>query len=274
MAILSLDEYHPFEHGGGVFDEPKPGILRLTLNRPERWNAVPIAMHDALPALFSRIGDDAGVKAFVLRARGDAFSSGGDVDEGMRTRHAGEVVALHHIAVRIITRLLEIPQLTMCLVNGPAIGFAANLALHFDFIVATDSAYFADPHVAFGTVPGDGAASIWPLLLGPARAKEFLFTGAKLSAQQALAAGMVNRVVARDSLDEAGDELLESALAMAPLAIRLGKMVLNTPLRAQAEQSLNLSMSAEMATLLSEDYRRAVDGFMRHRQFAQDWIGQ
>lgn len=271
---IDLTPYRPYEHDAALFDEPREGILRLTLTRPEKWNPLPQEMHDTLPELFSTIAADRTIEAFVLRGSGGVFSSGGDVKAGMQNRHAGEVVEMHRIAVRIMTRLLEIPQLTLCIVNGPAIGFSANLALHFDFLVASENAYFQETHAAFGTVPGDGSMSIWPLLLGPARAREYLLGGARLDAAEALRLGFVNRVAPLDEVDAVGMELLEGVMAMAPLAVRLGKMVINTPLRAAAEQSLNLSMAAEMATMLSEDFKNSVDTFAATGRWGRDWQGR
>lgn len=273
-SSIDLTPYRPYQHEAALFDEPREGILRLTLTRPEKWNPLPQEMHDTLPELFSTIAADRTIDAFVLRGSGGVFSSGGDVKGGMQNRHAGEVVEMHRIAVRIMTRLLEIPQLTLCIVNGPAIGFSANLALHFDFLVASENAYFQETHAAFGTVPGDGSMSIWPLLLGPARAREYLLGGARLDAAEALRLGFVNRVAPQDEVDAVGMELLEGVMAMAPLAVRLGKMVINTPLRAAAEQSLNLSMAAEMATMLSEDFKNSVDTFAATGRWGRDWEGR
>lgn len=258
---MDLEPYRQFEYGAAEFDEPRDGWLRLTLTRPKKWNPLPQEMHDRLPALFAQIGDDRSVDAFIMRGSGKIFSSGGDVTSGMQDRHAGQVVEMHQIATRIMTRLLEIPQITMCIVNGPALGFAANLAMHFDLLVAADHAYFKDTHTAFGAVPGDGASYMWPLLMGPARAKEFLLGGAELGAEEALRLGFVNRVAPLDEVDAVGDELLESVTSKAPLAVRLGKMAINSPIRAASEEALNLAMAAELATMLSDDFKDAVDGF-------------
>ena len=273
---MDLEPYRQFEYGASEFDEPRDGWLRLTLTRPKKWNPLPQEMHDRLPALFAQIGDDRSVQAFIMRGSGKIFSSGGDVTSGMQNRHAGQVVEMHQIATRIMTRLLEIPQITMCIVNGPALGFAANLALHFDLLVAADHAYFKDTHTAFGAVPGDGASYMWPLLMGPARAKEFLLGGAELGAEEALRLGFVNRVAALDDVDAVGDELLESVTSKAPLAVRLGKMAINSPIRAASEEALNLAMAAEMATMLSDDFKDAVDGFGETGRWpdGDSWKGQ
>lgn len=271
---LELQRYARYGQDGVEFDEPRPGVLRLTLNRPKQWNPIPQRLHDSLPVLFAEIAEDPNLHAFMLRGSGENFSSGGNVDEGMWRRNAGELVQLQHTAVRIITRLLEVPQTTVCVVNGPAIGFAASLALHFDFIVAAEGATFYDSHAAFGAAPGDGLSVVAPLVLGPAIAREVLYAGKKLTAQEAQARGLVNRVVPRERVEEEAFGLLDDLDRMAPLAVRMGKMFVNAPLRAAAEQILNLSIAAEMVTLTSDDYNRAVEGFKKDRRFNQEWEGR
>ena len=250
------------------------GLLRITIDDEARLNSIPQAFHDALPDLYGAIAADRSITAVVMRGTGNYFSAGGRIDEGTGPRNAGELVDLHRIAMRIITRLLEVPQPTMCIVNGPAIGFSANLALHHDFIVAADSAYFSDPHVSFGAVAGDGGTSIWPLVLGPAKAKEYLLTGYRLGAAEAERRGLINRVCAPEALDDEAQTLLDAVLAQAPLAVRMTKMAINTRLRARAEWDMSLGLAAEMVTLTSDDFRRAVNGFESDGRFDQNWTGR
>jgi enoyl-CoA hydratase len=270
---IDLDKYKGFGAESVEFDEPRPGVLRMRLIAPERWNPIPLAVHDGLPELFAVIADDRVVHAFMLAGTGKIFSSGGDVDEGMKLRDIGELVELQRIAVRIITRLLEIPQPTFCVVNGPAIGFAASLALNFDFIIASENARFSDSHAAFGAVPGDGLMVVLLQAVGPALAKEVLFGGRELTAQEAMQHGLVNRVVDLEKVEDEAFALLERVQGLGPLAVRMAKVAVNTRLRAEAEEVLNAAASAEMLTLASEDFRNAVEGFMKDRCFAQDWKG-
>jgi enoyl-CoA hydratase len=274
QGILALGRYDAYLAEGIAFDEPRPGVLRLRLTRPEKWNAMPIAFHDALPDLFAQIAADRAVDAFLLAGTGEVFSSGGDVDEGMPERHAGELLDLQRLAMRIVTSLLEVPQPTLCVVNGPAIGFAAGLALHFDFVVAAEHATFRDSHAAFGAAPGDGLALILQASLPPAIAREVLYGGRVLTAAEAAQHGLVNRVVPLEQVDEEAFALLDRVRAMAPLAVRAGKMIVNAPLRAAAETVLSMAAAMEMITLASEDFRTAVDGFRRSGRFDQSWRGR
>ena len=271
---IDLARYDAFREDTVHYTERPAGVLRITLDDPARHNAMPQRFHDSLPDLYATVATDQGAWAVALEATGDFFSSGGRVDEGMGERTAGELVELHRVASRIITRLLEVPQVTICVVNGPAIGFAASLALHHDLVVATDHAWFADPHVRFGAVAGDGGTSIWPLALGPAKAREYLFTGARLSAVEAEQRGLINRVCPPEELTRTTDELLAEVRRASPLAVRLTKMAINTRLRAQAEWDMNLGLAAEMITLQSRDFRNSVETFRDTGRFGTEWTGE
>lgn len=273
-TALDVGRYAPYLAEGTAFDEPRPGVLRLRLTRPEMWNAMSLAFHDGLPDLFAQIASDRTVGAFMMAGTGKVFSSGGDVNEGMPERHTGELLELQRVAMRIITRLLEIPQPTLCVVNGTAIGFAASLALHFDFIVAAEHATFRDSHAAFGAAPGDGLALILQAALAPALAREVLYGGRVLSAAEAAQHGLVNRVAPLEEVEEEAFALLEQVQGMAPLAVLAGKTIVNAPLRAAAETLLSTATAVEMITLASEDFRRAIDGFLSSGRFDQRWQGR
>jgi enoyl-CoA hydratase len=271
---VDLDRYRRYCDEGVIFDQPRHGVLRLTFSRPERWNTMPLQLHHAWPRMFAEIAEDDDIRAFILSGSGKVFSSGGDISETMWRRDAAELISLQHTALRIITRLLEIPQPTICVVNGPAIGLAASIALNFDFIICSECATFYDSHAAFGAAPGDGLALIAPLALGPAIAREFLYGGKKILAQEALNRGLVNRVVSHEQVEEESLNFLDSLQRMAPLAVKMGKIIVNAPLRAKAEEVLSLALAVEMITLASEDYHRAIEGFKKDRHFPDDWLGR
>ena len=146
----------------------------------------------------------------VLTGTGRAFCAGGDLpwlqsaidDPAVFERTAVEGKA-------ILFRQLELTKPIIARLNGPAVGLGASLALFCDIIVAAQSAMIADPHVSVGLVAGDGGAIIWPQLVGYARAKEYLLTGAQLSAQEAERIGLINRVVPDTQLDAAVQELAQ-----------------------------------------------------------------
>ena len=178
------------------------GPIRLIeLNRPQQLNAASQALHTALAGVWDRLAADEAVRAVVLTGRGRAFSAGGDFhvmtrvqrDEAFREQNIAE-------ARSIITGMVRCPVPVIAAVNGPAVGLGCSLALLSDMVLMADGAYLADPHVQVGLVAGDGGALVLPLLVGLARAKELLFLGERVSAEEAVRLGLANRVVPADKL--------------------------------------------------------------------------
>ena len=179
-------------------------VLTVKLNRPQALNAVSQRLHTELSRVFAEIAADPTVDAVVLSGEGRAFSAGGDLDWFLRIS-GPQLDALFVEARRIILDLVDLPQPIIAAVNGTAAGLGATLALFCDVVYVAEEARISDPHVRIGVTAGDGGAVIWPLLVGPARAKEYLMTGDSLTAAEAERIGLVNRIVDGD-LTEAGKE--------------------------------------------------------------------
>src|SRR4029079_5916928 len=144
----------------------------------------------------------------VLTGRGKAFSAGGDFAWFPTLREPGRLEALRRDAKQLVWDLLDVEIPIVAALNGPAMGLGASIALLCDVIFMADTATLGDPHVKVGIVAGDGGAAIWPLAVGPARAKQYLLTGDPVPAAEAERIGLVNRVFPADRLHE-------EALAMA-----------------------------------------------------------
>src|SRR3712207_3913495 len=183
--------------------EREDDVLILTLNRPERLNAVNGQMHTELAHIFLDVDRDQESNAVVITGEGRAFCAGGDVS-GM-TSESGSNLIREGVRVRgeahqLVEGLLAIEKPMISMVNGPAVGLCATIALLCDVIVAAEDARLGDTHVNVGLVAGDGGAVIWPLLVGVARAKEYLMTGKLITGTEAAAMGLVNHAVPREEL--------------------------------------------------------------------------
>lgn len=241
-------------------------ILTLTLTAPTPVNAVDGAMHHELSRIFLDAQDDPESDLIVLTGAGRAFCAGGDT-AWFKTHieDPASFRALGPEAKRIITSLLDLEKPILCRLNGAAAGLGATIALMCDVVIASDKAVIGDPHVKVGLVAGDGGAIIWPQLIGFARAKELLMTGEMLTAERALALGLVNHVVSLDQLDSKVAEVAGKILANPRWAVRWTKTTANIPLRALAVQLLDAAMAYELLSNTLSDRREAVTAFVEKR---------
>jgi enoyl-CoA hydratase len=243
------------------------GVAIVTLNRPERLNAVHGPMHLEVEDIWVDLDRDPEVRAIVLTGAGRAFCAGGDI-RGMQERAFDPLrgIAPTRGGRHLIRNMLEVEAPIVAAVNGDAVGLGATLALFCDVIFIARNARIGDPHVRVGLVAGDGGAVIWPLLCGVARAKQYLMTGDLLTAEEAERIGLVNKVVPEG---KALEEALHFAtrLARGPIkAIKWTKYSVNKIVKEYANLVLDTSLSLEGLTFLTEDHKEAVAAFLEKRQ--------
>ncbi len=247
--------------------ETRGKLLTLTMNRPEKLNAVNATMHTELSRVFDRINEDDSVEVVVLTGAGRAFSSGGDTQWMQRMIEDNATWRkTSREGKKIVLSLLDLEKPVIAKINGPAVGLGATLALFCDVIFISDQASVGDPHVKMGFVAGDGGAAIWPYLIGFARAKEFLFTGELIPGPQAAQMGLVNHCVPHDELDARVEEFAQRLLGGAIRAIAWTKMAINAPLRALASQNLEASIALEGLSNFTADHQEAVKAFNEKRK--------
>lgn len=241
-------------------------ILRVTLNRPERLNAIMGPMHHELSRLFFDLDRDERSDVIVLTGAGKAFSAGGDIDhlEQCRVDPALFNEALRE-AKQLVSGLLGCSKPIICRLNGDAVGLGATVALFCDIIIAADHARIGDPHVRIGLVAGDGGAVIWPQLIGYARAKQYLLTGDLIDAGEASRIGLINFAVPGAELDARVEEWA-TRLARGPtLAQRWTKAAINVGLRQQAATVMESGLAYEGLSQRTEDHAEAIAA-MRDRR--------
>ncbi|MBV8138421.1 MAG: enoyl-CoA hydratase/isomerase family protein [Deltaproteobacteria bacterium] len=251
-------------------------IATITINRPDRLNAVHNALHHELEQIWLDVRADQDVNAIILTGAGRAFCAGGDV-KGMaegtlsgaapkkgKGRGRGPIAASN--GRRVIENMLDVEQPIIGAINGDAIGLGATLALLCDITVASEKARFADTHVKVGIVAGDGGAVIWPLLIGPHRAKEFLMRGNFISGAEAGRIGMVNYAVGPEDVMSKARELAQELADGPTWAIRWSKLAVNKWLKQQANLILDASLAYEMMTFNTKDHQEAVKAFVEKRK--------
>lgn len=248
-----------------VLKENRGATTWVTLNRPDRLNALDPATHLQLQRTLTEADVDPDTRVIVLTGSGRAFCAGGDV-KGMAGKDsfgaAGRVLSTGRDLVDTILRL-EKPIIAM--VNGVAVGLGATIALLCDIVQMAGSARIGDRHVNVGLVAGDGGSMIWPLLIGPARAKEYLMTGRLIEAADAERMGLVSRVVDDDSLADSVTALADELAALPPYAVRATKLSINKYLQQSAGQILDLSLAYEHLSMKTEDHQEALSAFAEKR---------
>ena len=247
--------------------ERKGHVLRVTIAHPtSELNAVDEALHSDLTRLFSGLRREDEARAVLLTGRGRAFSAGGDFAWFPKLREPGRMEALRRDAKQLIWDLLDVELPIVAAVNGHAMGLGASIALACDVILMADTATVGDPHVRVGIVAGDGGTAIWPLAVGPARAKEYLLTGDPLTAAEAERIGLVNRVVPAADLDATAMKMAERLAAGAPLAIRYTKLAVNKLLKDALNVAFDTSTAYELVTFQSEDHQEALAAIREKRR--------
>lgn len=233
-------------------------IRILTLNRPEGLNGVNRAMHQALARVWDRLVADNDARAVVLTGQGANFSAGGDFDY-MQENIEDAVLRAQTIdeARAIVTGMVRCPLPVVAAVNGPAVGLGCSLALLSDLVLMADTSFLADPHLRMGLVPGDGGM-VWPALTGLSRAREYLFLGERISAQQAVEFGLASRVVPADELMPEAIDLAQRLAKVPSAALRHTKQALNAYLEAQLPGAFEQAFAGELHSMDSPEHRDRV----------------
>jgi enoyl-CoA hydratase len=241
-------------------------VLKVTIAHPRSpLNAVDEKLHEELTSLFRFLRRETEARAVLLTGEGKAFSAGGDFAWFPELQDPDRLEALRRDAKQMIWDLLDVELPIVAALNGAAVGLGASLALLCDVIFAAESAVIADPHVRVGLVAGDGGTVIWPLALGPARAKQYLLTGDPLSATEAERLGLINFVVPADELGRRSLEFATRLADGAPLAVRYTKLAVNKLIKETLNVGFDAATALELVTFRSDDHREALAALKEKR---------
>jgi len=210
----------------GIISEIGEGILRLTLNRPEKKNALTRAMYTDLTAALGQAQADDAVRCVVLTAAGSDFCAGNDIAdfaEGAQDFASSEVDIETLPVFRFLKALTFFEKPLVCALQGKAVGIGVTLLLHCDLVVAADDISLSLPFLKLGLVPEAGSTLLLPQRIGHARAFGWMALGEKIVAADALRLGLVNRVVGLDDLAATAHEMATTAAALSPSSVRYTK---------------------------------------------------
>jgi enoyl-CoA hydratase/carnithine racemase len=241
------------------------GPVRLvTLARPDQLNATNDELHRALAQVFPQLSADADARAAVITGEGRAFSAGGDFD--LLDRMAKDRVVRRETLAEgrdIVLNMVRCRVPLIAAVNGPAVGLGCSVIALSDVVFMAESAYLSDPHVTVGLVAADGGPLTWPLHTSLLLAKEYAFTGDRISAARAAEIGLANHVCADG---EVLSEALTTAHKIAALpqqAVEATKRVLNVHLERAILATIDFALAAENESFDTPELRANVERFLK-----------
>lgn len=264
MSPSPLPAQSPDESFETIVFERSGGVATITLDRPERKNAIDARMASELLAALGDATQDASTRVVVITGAGGAFCSGADLS-GLTGRDAANGLAHMRDIHRLATLLHELPQPTIGRIGGVAAGAGLNLALGCDLTLASTEARFSQIFVRRGLSTDFGGAWLLPRLVGLHRAKELALLGDVVSAAEAERLGLVNRVVAPDQLDGLVADWAGRLAEGPPIALTMTKRMLNRAFETSFEAQLDAESTAQAYNFSTADTAEAMSAFFEKR---------
>lgn len=246
-------------------------IATITLNRPDKMNALDTQMLREIIAAIDEIDRDDGIRVVVLTGSGKVFCSGADISEGGKASGlSGTPTEMHHNVrnsyQKVALGLQRLEKPTIAMVNGAAVGAGCDFAFACDMRVGSEKARFRNGFVKVGLIPGGGGTWLYTRLMGMGRGLEFLFTGDFLEAEEAKRIGVLNRLVSADNLERETMDLAGRIAQNPPSAVQMSKVLAYKALDSDLEAALDMSAAYQALALSSEDYREGIAAFIEKRE--------
>jgi enoyl-CoA hydratase len=250
-----------------IIYEKKEHVAWVTLNRPEAKNAQDPKTREELVRALEQGRDDDEVFVMVITGEGEVFSAGGDIAGFPQN----PVEFMEKIGMQVkgkkrpIEMVREIPKPIIAMVNGLALGAGCELAMACDIIIASETARFGQPEIRVGLIPGGGGTQMLPRLVGEKKAKELVFTGEMIAAEEALRFGLVNKVVPKGKLREAVEEFVGSLVNKSPLILKFAKLAVNKSLETPLSAGLAYESNLCALCFSTEDLKEGMTAFLEKR---------
>lgn len=252
-----------------LYEQTDAGVATITLNRPERLNAITFEVYRELTDTFAALRADKDVRAVVITGAGKAFCSGGDVHDIIGELFARDMQGLldfTRLTCDLVRNIRTLPQPVIASLNGTTAGAGACIALAADIRIAADPAKIAFLFVKVGLSGADmGAAYLLPRLVGLAKATELLMTGDFISAAEAEAIGLYNQVVPLDQLARTTQEFANRLASGPAFALAKTKEMLNREMHMDLTAALESEAQAQALCMQHSDFREAYDAFVEKR---------
>ena len=247
--------------------EKEENISVITFNRPEAMNALNNQTRAEFASAIDEVTADDEIKVLILTGNGKAFVAGSDIKEFNKTTP----YAAHNI-MRLGEMVEKLEKPVIAAVNGFCLGGGCEIAMGCDIIIASEKAKFGQTEINIGIIPGGGGTQRLPRLIGACRAKELIFTGDIIRAEEADRLGLVNRVVPMDELMPAAKELAKKIAAKSAAALKLAKTAINRGMQTNLESGLKYEYELYSLSLSLEDKLEGVNAFLEKR--APKFVGR
>ena len=267
--------------GGDILVAQDGGVLTLTLNRPDAHNAITPDQRNFLADEFARISEDLSVRAVIFTANGKGFCTGADLrvarpeqvrPQGAPDRAIMEVARGIKVgAQKLISAILDCEKPVIAAVNGTAAGMGVHMAVACDLVVAAEGVRFIEVFVRRGLVPDAGGVYLLPRLIGPQKAKELMFFGDDVSAADAAAMGLINRVVPPDELMPAARAWAERLAAQPTKSLTMSKLLVNRSFETSRQTMFEMESWAQEVLMAGEDADEGVNAYKERRD--PNWKG-
>jgi len=258
----------PREYAGGkMLAARRDGVGVVTFNQPEKHNAISVEMWQGLADILDEFAADTAVRVVILTGAGArAFVSGADISQFEKQRSNADAQRAYDEQTSIGRRkLAEFPKPTIARIRGYCLGGGLAIAIHADLRIASPDSQFGIPAAKLGIAYGFEGLRRLVSLVGPAHARMILYTGERISADEALRIGLVNRVVPAEELESAVDKIAHTIASNAPLSVAASRIAIDQVLLDPAERDLDALARATAVCFDSEDYREGRAAFLEKR---------
>lgn len=248
-----------------ILYQKSDGIAVIRLNRPKSLNALCRELIDELELVFSDIADDQEVAIAIITGTEKAFVAGADIKEIAQLSTPLE--AYRHVARfhEVFDKIEELPKPVIAAVAGFALGGGCELALACDLRIAADNASFGLPEIKLGVIPGGGGTQRLPRLIGVGRAKELLYTGDPIDAQEAYRIGLANKVVPVNALMDETRRLASKLVKQPAVALQMNKLAVNEGIRMDLRSAQAYELQCFGVMFSTEDQKEGVQAFLEKR---------
>ena len=243
---------------------PRDGIRLLTINKPQSLNALDSEVLRELGSVVAETAADESIRVLIITGEGRAFVAGADISE-MVSKDPMQGLAFGKFGAEVFRAIEQLPIPVIAAVNGFALGGGCELAMACDLRIASTKAKFGQPEVGLGIIPGFSGTQRLHRLVGPAKAKELVYTGEVIRADEALRIGLVNKVVEPEALMDEALALAEKIAAQAPVAIQLAKKAIDTGLQADIDTGIAIENDLFALCFSTRDQKVRMEAFLNKK---------